>query len=195
MIFIENKKRKIQRIKDKYPDAEILDLTSKSETKFIKLSPFYPIGNIPIPFSEQYFGASVEGIWQGLKVFEFIGIDNSKFNIIDMKNIKRSTRRNGKILGHQKGVFGNELLNYQTARKEIFISCYYWVLNNALKEIIDELINKAKFKNLVFLDYNTNEDLDDLSKPMSHAGLVKKIIIEKVKIYEPPVQGKLEFDF
>ena len=32
------------------------------------LSPFYPHGGIPIPFSGSVTSQSVEGIWQGLKV-------------------------------------------------------------------------------------------------------------------------------
>ena len=193
MIYIENKKKNITKLKDKYPGAEIIDLTSKSETDFVKFSPFYPVGNIPIPFSDNCFGVSVEGIWQGLKVFESRGIDTSKFEVQDMKGIKRSTRVNGKILGHQKGIYSKELLDYQTSRKEIFIHCYEWVLDNKLKDLLAEIIRRAKYKNLVFLDYNTNEAFDDLSKPMSHASIVKEIIIKKSHIYKPPIQGTFDF--
>ena len=52
MIYIENKKRKLERIQAQYPGADILDITSSSEQAYAKLlSPFYPHGNIPIPFT------------------------------------------------------------------------------------------------------------------------------------------------
>lgn len=53
MIYIESRKRKLEKIKEEYPDAVILDITSNSETRYAKiLSPFYPHGNIPIPFTD-----------------------------------------------------------------------------------------------------------------------------------------------
>ena len=68
MIFVENKKRKIERIQKQHPGAYILDLTSSSTAYAQKLSPFYPHGGIPIPFSEGEYAMSVEGIWQGFRL-------------------------------------------------------------------------------------------------------------------------------
>ena len=70
----------------------------------------------------------VEGIWQGLKVFEGNDIDTSLFSKRDMKNMKRTKRKFGHCLGHRKGVHGEELLGYLTARKEIYLKCYKWIL-------------------------------------------------------------------
>ncbi len=33
---------------EKYPDAMIIDVTSKAEDEFVKLSPFYPIGDYAV---------------------------------------------------------------------------------------------------------------------------------------------------
>ncbi|MGN0088780.1 MAG: DUF6939 family protein [Candidatus Limimorpha sp.] len=44
------------------------DVTSQARDGLVRLSPFYPHGGIPVPFSEGYTAACVEGIWQGLKV-------------------------------------------------------------------------------------------------------------------------------
>ena len=44
-----------------------------------KLSPFYPHGGIPVPFSESVTAMCVEAVWQGLKVFENCGIDTELF--------------------------------------------------------------------------------------------------------------------
>ena len=75
MILIENKRTKVEILKEKYPGALIIDVTSKSNDVWVKLSPFFPVGGIPVPFSPDYESATVEGIWQGLKVFEGHGVD------------------------------------------------------------------------------------------------------------------------
>lgn len=80
MIYIESKKRKLEKIKEEYPNAAILDITSNSETRYAKiLSPFYPHGNIPIPFTDGLKATCVEAVWQGLKVFENAGVDFATF--------------------------------------------------------------------------------------------------------------------
>ncbi|MDR1809531.1 MAG: hypothetical protein LBR34_03890, partial [Prevotella sp.] len=75
MIYIANKKSKVENIQKKYPNALILDVSSKGEQPWVKLSPFYPHGNIPVPFSDGVTAQTVEGIWQGLKVFPNEDID------------------------------------------------------------------------------------------------------------------------
>lgn len=179
MIYIENKKRKIERIRAQYPEADILDITSSSKLKYAKLlSPFYPHGNIPIPFTPNAYALCVEGIWQGLKVFETCDVDTSKFYNDSMKNLKRTARRFGKPLGHRKGIYGTELLNYFDARMQIYLPSYKWVLDNVprVHDIIERIAQRAKAHDIIFLDYNTNDDYRDLSSPMSHAGLVKLYI-------------------
>ena len=70
MIYVESKRKMLAKIQDIYPNAIIIDVTSRGEEPWIRVSPFYPHGGIPVPFSESMFSASVEGVWQGLKVFE-----------------------------------------------------------------------------------------------------------------------------
>jgi len=192
MIIVESRRKSDKTIKSKYPNAIIIDLTSKSESEFKVFSPFYPHGNIPVPFSNNIYSFSVEGIWQGLKVFESSDIDTSKFFIQNMKGIKRTIRVNGKIKGHRKGIKSSIILDYRTARNEIFITSYNWLLENKLKDQIDLLVKYAKKGDLVLLDYETNIDLEDFRKPISHAGLVKKYIENITELYKAPVQTKLE---
>ena len=52
MIYLQNKRRKIENIRNEFPNAIIIDVTSKGEMPFVKFSPFYPIGDIPVPHSE-----------------------------------------------------------------------------------------------------------------------------------------------
>ena len=70
MIIIESKRKKIENILKKYPNAIIADVTSQAKDGLVKLSPFYPHGGIPVPFSDGMTATCVEAVWQGLKVFE-----------------------------------------------------------------------------------------------------------------------------
>ncbi len=173
MIAIESKRRKRENILKKYPDAVIADVTSQATDGLVKLSPFYPHGGIPVPFSEGYTAMCVEGIWQGLKVFESADVDVEMFANDTMKNIKRTVRRFGKPLGHRKGVNGTELLGYIEARKQIYLPAYKWVLENKVANIIERLREASKTKTIVLLDYTTNCDIDNPKTPLSHAFLIK----------------------
>ena len=157
----------------KYPNAILADVTSSAEDGLVKLSPFYPHGGIPVPFSDGYTATCVEAIWQGLKVFEGCDVDVQMFQNGTMKNIKRTVRRFGKPLGHRKGVNGIELLGYIEARKQIYIPAYRWVLENKVASIIERLREASKTKTIVLLDYDTNADVENAKKPLSHASLVK----------------------
>ena len=117
MIAIESKRRKRENILKKYHDSVIADVTSQATDGLVRLSPFYPHGGIPVPFSEGYTAMCVEAIWQGLKVFESADVDVNMFANDTMKNIKRTVRRFGKPLGHRKGVNGTELLGYKYVKE------------------------------------------------------------------------------
>lgn len=176
MIYIENKKKSGAKLQDKYPNAKIVDVTSKANTGLVKLSPFYPHGGIPIPFSEGQTAMCVEGIWQGLKVFEKEDIDPKMFLNDKMKNIKRTVRKFGKPLGHRKGTVGTELLDYIQARIQIYLPAYLWVLENKVQYIIERLREASKEQDIVLLDYETNDDVLNSRKPLSHAYLVKAYV-------------------
>jgi len=177
MIIIANKRSKAENLRKKYgEDAVIVDVTSKATDDMVRLSPFYPHGGIPVPFSPGFAAMSVEGIWQGLKVFENCGIDVAMFYNATMKNIKRTVRRFGRPLGHKKGVQGSELLSYIDARMQIYVPTYKWVLENKAQKQVEKLRQLAADKLVILLDYNTNEDIQDPSTPLSHAAMVKAYI-------------------
>lgn len=179
MIFIENIKKKSTTLLKLYPEAKFVDVTSKSKDQYVKLSPFYPHGSIPVPFSENVFSYSVEGVWQGLKVFNNNDIDTSRFSNKTMSNIKRTVKKFGFPLGHRKGVNGEELLDYVTARKLIYAPTYNWMLENKVKDEINQLIHISLVKDLVILDFDTNSDFENLKKPLSHAAIIKEYIESK----------------
>lgn len=173
MIIIESKRKKPETILKQYPNAILADVTSGAKDGLVKLSPFYPHCEIPVPFSEGYTATCVEAIWQGLKVFEGTDVDVQMFQNDTMKNIKRTVRRFGKPLGHRKGVNGTELLGYIEARKQIYIPTYRWVLENKVAHIIERLREASKTKTIVLLDYDTNSDVENPRRPLSHASLIK----------------------
>ena len=176
MIVVDSKRKKPETILKKYPDAILADVTSSAKDGLVKLSPFYPHGGIPVPFSEGYTASCVEAIWQGLKVFEGCDVDTSLFSNNTMKGLKRTVRKYGKPLGHRKGVKGTELLGYIEARKLIYIPTYKWVLENKVAHIIERLREASKTKTIVLLDYDTNADVENAKVPLSHASLIKAYV-------------------
>ena len=176
MIIIESKRKKAENILKAYPNAILADVTSGAKDDLVKLSPFFPHYGIPVPFSDGYTATCVEAVWQGLKVFESCDVDVQMFQNDTMKNIKRTVRRFGKPLGHRKGVYGTELLGYIEARKLIYIPTYRWVLENKVVSIIERLKEASKTKTIVLLDYDTNADVENTKKPLSHASLIKAYV-------------------
>ncbi len=161
-------------IQQRYGPVHIIDVTSRGAEPWVRFSPFYPHGDIPVPFSPGYTSASVEGIWQGLKVFERMDVDTTKCKITSMKGIKRSSKKYGAVLGHRAGVEGKRLLIYVEARRAIYLPSYHWVLSHKLQDLLEQSAQLAATQTVVFLDYETNCDFDDLRSPLSRAGLVKR---------------------
>lgn len=170
-IIIQSRRRKLENVQKDFPEATIIDVTSNGKAPWLKFSPFYPHGNIPVPFYPKWTSQSVEGIWQGLKVFETAGVDRTKMNIRDMANIKRTVRKYGKCKGHSAGY--TQLLSYLDARKFIYLPSYLWVLENPLTDLVAELRKMSETQTLVLLDYETNGDIENCKKPLSHAHLIK----------------------
>lgn len=136
MIIIESKRKKRENILKKYPNAIICDITSQATDGLVKLSPFFPHGGIPVPFSPDYTATCVEAVWQGLKVFENEDVDKSMFLNGTMKAVKRTVWKHGKVLGHRKGVDGTEILGYVEAKRLIYIPTYRWMLEHKVTDTL-----------------------------------------------------------
>jgi hypothetical protein len=121
---------------------------------------------------------SVEGIWQALKVFVSAGVDESKLDVAAMRGIKRTERRFGRVLGHQRGLYGDphDLLGYVEARRAIYLPSYRWMLDHHVGDLLEELRLLADAGDVVLLDYSVNTDVDDPVRPLSHAGLVARYV-------------------
>lgn len=129
-----------------------------------------------MPFTPGRTSASVEGIWQALKVFGHEGVDPSKLAITTMKGLKRTERRLGKCLGHREGLHGARLLPYLEARRAIYLPSYRWALDQRLQRELDDLRRLGAERTVVFLDYETNAATGDPRSPLSHASLVKRYL-------------------
>eukprot|EP00943_MAST-04B_sp_MAST-4B-sp1_P007547 g7547.t1 len=171
---------------------EIIDVTSKSSSsKWRQFSPFYSFSRpLKVPGMKKVKSCTVEGIWQGLKTFEledgsFEDIDVSKFQIKNMKGLKRTLRgksndnkKRKRVIGHK---LGNDIIEgadgENGARKKIYIPLYQKVLKERLNTLVEDLREKATNKKIALLDYLTNGDYM-VNKPLSHAALLKQYIID-----------------
>jgi hypothetical protein len=160
----------------RFGDVPLLDVTSQGPEPWVHFSPFYPHEGVPVPLSPGVTAASVEGIWQGLKVFERADVDLGKLTNTTMRGLKRSVRSYGAVRGHRAGVAGSELLDYATARRRIYLPAYRWVLDHCLQTELAELRRLGAEGTVVLLDYETNTDLDDLSRPLAHATLIARYL-------------------
>ena len=186
MILVRSHKCSIEKMQKDYPGAIIIDVTSHAKDEFIRLSPFYPLGGIPVPFSPGWTASCVESIWQGLKDYESVGIDTRLFSNTSMKNLKRTARRFGRIRGHRKGVGSSEILNYVEARKLLYLPTYKWVLEHKVSREVDRIRELSSRQTVILLDYATNANVDDASSPLSHAALIKAHIEGTYPSYDYP---------
>jgi len=125
-------------------------------------------------------------------------VDFSTFKNDTMHDLKRTVRKFGMPLGHRKGAYGKELLGYFEARMLIYLPAYKWVLDNVpeVHSIVERIKAQSLKQDIVFLDYNTNTDFRDATKPLSHAGLVKLYIEGKypdgTETYRPLTAEEVE---
>jgi len=160
------------KLESRFDDPIVIDVTSRAPPPWVRFSPFFPHGGIPVPGCSTTTSQSVEGLWQGLKVFETCGVDPLKFGVTSMKGLKRTVRRYGKCLGHRAGLHDESLLDYIAARRALYLPAYRWVLEHRLQGEVAALRQQGDGRTVVLLDYETNTDVDDPRKPLSHAGLV-----------------------
>ena len=172
-IAVESRRQKLANVERRWPGAAVIDVTSRGVEPWVRFSPCYPHGGIPIPNTSGETAQSVEGLWQGLKVFEREDIDPGKWAITDMTGIKRGGKSRGLVHGHRFGAGSEVLLNYREARHRIYLPAYRWVLERRLAAEVEQLRQLSAEKPLVLLDYETNAHLENLSRPLSHAALIR----------------------
>ncbi len=171
------------------PNDSIVDVTSSTpDERFRILSPFYPHTTpdgqpaFEVPFVPGQRSFSVEGIWQGLKLMPDKptkgtgppGTDFTKFTNREMKGLKRARSR---TVGHYAGP-GKEPLSYEQARLQIYIPVYNEMLDRFGQDALNELYKMHQRGTLNLLDFDTNEDPMNLGKPLAHASLIKRRLMD-----------------
>jgi hypothetical protein len=172
-IQVAGRRRSAVSLARAFPAAEIIDVTAKAAEPWVRLSPFYPHGGIPVPQTPGVIGQSVEGIWQALKVFEDTDVDPAKLDVTTMTGLKRTVRRYGPVCGHRDGLYGERLLGYETAGRRIYLPAYRWILENKTADLVEHLRDLASGREIGLLDYTTNGDITDPTTPLSHAALIR----------------------
>jgi hypothetical protein len=159
----------------------VVDVTSKSkDPMYIQFSPFHPLPkSICVPGQKKVRSHTVDGIWQGLKVFENHDIDPKKFKITNMKGLKRTVKKFGKVKGHR---LGSKIIRGASgpdgAREKIYKPLYTRVLEGPLKAAVTRLLEQGCKTRLCLMDYFTNADTN-IDKPLSHAALLKEHLISR----------------
>ena len=178
-IFIANRKRQAKSLHKEFGAVPVFDVTfAGQDPLFSTLSPMYPHGDLPVPFTEGQLSAnSLEAIWQGLKVFEHEGarLDPAFLSKSGCKNIKRhATKQRGRILGHQQGNHTTKpLLSIIAARAQIYAPTYHWQLEHHCPKALAALRKALEHSDIVLLEAGVDSDIRDIFTPMPHSQLLR----------------------
>lgn len=152
--------------------------------EWAELSPYTPqldeMVEVKLSNGEVIRSTTVEGLWQGLKIFENVGVEWGSFQHQRVRDVrKRSSRVNGKVLGHYDGM-GVDPLSYVKARKMIYLPAYLQQLRGRNgSRIIQRLREIARERKIALVDFTINGDINDTQRPLSHAALVRLEVLGK----------------
>ncbi|MDE6753562.1 MAG: hypothetical protein K2J82_03005 [Muribaculaceae bacterium] len=135
----------------KVPNAMIIDMSYSSTSMTSCLSPYFPWGNIPVPFSTGIVAQSAMAIWEGLKVFEFGGVDISVFSYRLKEDLNRASLGLGNLIGYSRGMNYDYIYNEDEAYNQIFIPTYQWILEHRAFKII-QLLRHYLRENIILID-------------------------------------------
>ncbi len=145
-----------------------IDVSSHGRPPYKLFSPFShdPEYKIPVPGSEYLQADSVEGIWQGLKIFNG-SPDPSLFT-------GRPHKRKGVPEGH---LYGKEVINCVDARKNIYVPAYvYHAINNALPQAWPSLEHMLKDGDVVLHDIETNGSIENPARSLAHSAILVELL-------------------
>ena len=156
-----------KRVAELPPGAVVYDVSSRGKPPFVKLSPFFPHGLIPVPGHAGKTADSVEGIWQGLKLLDGV-TDESYFT-------GKGRKRRGRPSGH---LFEGRSLGYVEARRLIYVPAYthLWreCIGNDLRRLFHDMA--ASGRPQYFYDFESNGDVDDPRSPLAHASVLVTLL-------------------
>jgi hypothetical protein len=152
-------------------DALVVDVSSRGPEPFCQLSPFQPYGGIPVPGMPGTTSDSVEGVWQGLKVFDG--------RIAPQYFSGRGRKRNGVPEGHR---LGERLLDLVAARRSIYLPTYRWMLEQrAQPAVIQGFLDRAQLDIPQYVhDLGNIGSVEDRSGPLAHASVLADWLNERL---------------
>lgn len=150
-----------------FPKAVVLDVTIKGAMG--RLDPDFPLGRIMVP-GKRIQALSVNGAWEGLKVF-------SKKKEIDEKWMcdekKVGKKRCCKSWGKMEGLMiEGELISVEESKK-IFEEIYKETIKERFGNMIEGLKKEAEKRPIVLLDYEEGSE-----KPFNHVEILKSMLNE-----------------
>lgn len=167
------------------PKRYVLDVSRYGKDGWNALSPMFDHGEgeekrpvIPVPGMPDRKSRTVEGIWQGLKVFAGPGVDQALVSgtELDMLESGKPRKRKGVPLGH---LYEGELLKgVVEARKRIYLPAYDWMVRYCPRAHAKylELLELARAGNMVYVfDRDANGDLN-ANKPLAHASILAELV-------------------
>jgi len=179
-VVIESRKMSEEDIRALYgDDVMIANISTDNTAKFRYLHPTFPHGGIPVPGAtsddDVQLAASVEGLYEGLKVFTNTGISTTSMTNTDMRNIKRyQSQSKGKFLGYKGNIHNDALLNEEEAREAIYLPAFKYVLDGPANAYLHPLIEALdEGRRVVLVDSKKQQHkLSDTQHPVSYAVLI-----------------------
>lgn len=145
---------------------------TSTDPTFRRFSPIHPHGPLPVPGLADAVSWTVEGAWNGLKVFEGEGIDASRFSV---RAKKRSAfqRRAGGARGSLVGfLHGGRLVSAAEAAAAVYEPCYARCIAEHLRAETAFLVALVREGNRVAL-LDSCPAADDEEAAPSHAHVLR----------------------
>lgn len=135
----------------------LINLTRDSTDEvYRQFHPSYPHGDVPFPEFPGYTAQSVEGIWEGLKMFITTGIDPSRFECTDPNKLSRTEAYYGTYIGHRYG--SNIVLTEEEAFEKIYKPLYSWQILVKMKKEFEILKNLYTTRQMVWIVDNIYDE-------------------------------------
>lgn len=162
----ERYEENVKAVRKVFPGALVLDVTLGGA--MMKMDPGYPIGGVEIPGKFRK-GLSVNGVWEGLKVFEKKdGIDERW--MVDERKVGKV--RGCKSWGKLMGIRVREEVIGEEDGKELMRELYEGLMKERFGRVLEGIRKEAEKRVVVLLDYK-----DESDRPFNHVEVLKELIV------------------
>lgn len=163
----ENYEENVKAARKIFPRALVFDVTAVGAMK--KLDPGCPVGRVEIPGRERMKALSLQGVWEGLKVFKKNDEIDEKW-MTDERKIGR--KRGFKNWGEMIGIRVNgELMREEEGRK-MMREIYEKMIRERFGRILDGIRREAERKTVVLLDYKE----ENKDRVFNHTEVLKEML-------------------